>query len=147
MIDERPDIALDNMKIGQELGTIEHNFTPEDVSGYASFLRDDSPWFQTRDGGESIKVHPMMFANDYSNLLRKHYKTPGLVLAQMEHVYSGAVLTGQRLQTSGKVIDMGLRSGREFVIVETWTVDEKGTEVSRTVTTALLSMEKKSEDD
>lgn len=145
MTDERPDIALDNLEIGQELGTIERNFTPEDVSGYASFLRDDSPWFQTRGGGEPLKVHPMMFANDYSNLLRKHYKTPGLVLTQTEHVYSGMVLTGQRLRTSGKIIDMGMRSGREFVIVETWTVDEKGAEVSRTITTAILSMEKKPE--
>ncbi|MCH8109377.1 MAG: hypothetical protein IIB15_04540 [Chloroflexi bacterium] len=87
----------------------------------------------------------MMFANDYSNLLRKHYQTPGLVLVQTEHVYSGTVFTGQHLRTSGKVIDMGLRNGREFVIVETWTVDEKGAEVSRTITTAILSMEKKSE--
>ena len=31
------------------------------------------------------------------------------------------------------------------ISVETWTVDEKGAEVSRTITTAILSMEKKSE--
>ena len=145
MTDERPDIALDNIEIGQELGTIEYCFTPADVSGYASFLGDDSPWFREKAGGDPLRVNPMMFANDYSNLLRKHYQTPGLVLVQTEHVYSGTVFTGQHLQTSGKVIDMGLRNGREFVIVETWTVDEKGAEVSRTITTALLSMEKKSE--
>ena len=144
MTNELPDIAIDLLEIDQELGTIDHRFTSEEISAYAALLGDASPWFRAGEGVETVRVHPMMLANDYSSLLRKHYQTPGLVLTQTEHVYARPIMADQRLQTSGKVVDKGLRSGREYVIVETWTVDENGSEVSRMITTALLNMEKRS---
>lgn len=85
----------------------------------------------------------MMIANDYSRLLRKHFRAPHLVLVQTEHTYAAPLWAGRRLITSGKITDRGLRGGREYVTVETWTVDEDGAEVARMHTTALLSMDKR----
>jgi hypothetical protein len=86
----------------------------------------------------------MLLASDYSSLLRKHFRTPDLVLIQTAHTYLAPLWTGVPLHTFGKVTDKGIRNEREYVEVETWTVNADGTEVARMRTTALLSVEKKS---
>ncbi|MFQ5933370.1 MAG: hypothetical protein ACE5KI_01850, partial [Dehalococcoidia bacterium] len=90
-----------------------------------------------------VRVHPMMLADEYSELILRNFRAPGLVLVETEHIYQAPIWTGRQLRSFGKVTDKGLRNGREFVEVETWTVDEDGTQVARMRTRALLSIEKK----
>ncbi len=140
-----PEITLEALAAVQDLGTIEHQFTPEEVARYADFLADPSPWYRPVSPERQVRVHPMLLANDYSSLLRKHFEMPHLVLIQTAHTYLRPVWTGRRLRTFGRVVDKGVKNGRDYVEVETWTVDEEETEVARMLTTALLSVKPRAE--
>ena len=140
-----PEITLEALATVQDLGTIEHLFTPEEVARYADFLADPSPWYRPVSPESPVRVHPMLLANDYSILLRNHFQTPHLVLIQTAHTYLRPAWTGQRLRTFGRIVDKGITNRRDYVEVETWTVDEEETEVARMLTTALLSVKPRAE--
>lgn len=138
-----PEISLDQFEIGQDMGTLEKCYTPGDVATYADFLRDDSPWYRPSTEGEQVRVHPIMLADEYSTLILNRFTAPELVLVNTDQEYLAPIWTGRKLRSYGRVTDKGLQSGREFVEVETWTVDEDGTKLARMRSKVLLSMEKK----
>lgn len=138
-----PELALGAVELGQDLGSVEHQFTPEDVARYAESLQDPSGWYRARRADGAVRVHPMMLATDVFRLLRGHFMTPWMIWAEEQHSYLGPIWTGQRLRTVGKVVGKGVKRGREYVEVETTTLGEEGNELARRRTLFFITVQRR----
>ncbi len=135
-----PRITMEALSVGQDLGEMEHLFTPEDVAEYASEVADNSSWFQPQ-GNLPVRLHPTMLSTVSLSLLRLSFQAEAVILAEQEETYLQPAWTGQRLVSRGKIVDKGRKRDRDFIEVETSTWDEAGSELVRRRTTLYLTVE------
>ena len=119
-------LSLDDIRIGDELGTLDYTITEAKMRTY-------------REAVEYPEAHfPTIAAKEYSKLFYNKYGRSMVISAKHEDHYSNPLRPGKRLRTTGHVADKYVRRGRAFVVVETRCVDEDGLEIVRSSHTFLL---------
>lgn len=126
----------ENMHVGDELPISCYELTEERAREFAVAAEEDRPWYQDLPFEGQI-VPPLIVCDDHIlPLLSSGYSTLGIhVKAEYELLHPirlGAVLT-----VRGKIANLYTRGGRNYVVIETTTTDERGREVARSRQVAI----------
>ncbi|HLF04110.1 MAG TPA: MaoC/PaaZ C-terminal domain-containing protein, partial [Dehalococcoidia bacterium] len=118
--------AYQRLEIGEQLGHLEYAVTPEQLQLFREAVEFPEACF------------PSIAAKEYAEVLvRKHGRIPVISAKHQDHYLRPPRLL-KRLQVTGWVREKYQRRGRRWLVVETFSVDEDGTEVLRSQHTFML---------
>ena len=137
MSQEKVRATIETVVVGEHLGPVEYELTEEDIAAYRE---------RTQDGGESLTLPdgrqaapPTITAGDYNKVLGTKYSTFDVIHTKAQHEFKKPIVPPAKLNASGVVVDKYIRRGREFLVIETVTVDEQGEEVVRSRNVWLIN--------
>ena len=139
-MDDKPVLRYEAVEAGQRLGPIRYRVDPELVRGQLQAVGQPVPVFLTDPATDTPLIEPSLYARNYIRLLRADYSVEGVIHARSEFQLKGPARAGQLLTVTGRVAAKYLRRGRQYVVIESETVDESGAEVSRERNTLLLAL-------
>ena len=129
------------LEVGEDLGSVVHDVTPELVRDYAESTGDTHGWHTGGDSpfGEAV-AHPAL-ATIFSTRLLVHsgYEhSSGGIHAKQEYEFLAPMRIGARVTTRGTVTEKYIRNGRNYIVYETCSVDELGVDLARCVVTIIV---------
>ncbi|MBM3943546.1 MAG: hypothetical protein FJ316_11645 [SAR202 cluster bacterium] len=118
--------AYDKLEVGEQLGHLEYVVTQEQLNAFR----------QAVDFPEAACLS--IAVKEYAEVLtRKHGRIP-VVSAKHQDYYLRPPRLNKRIQVTGWVREKYQRRGRHWLVVETFAVDEDGTEIVRSRHTFLV---------
>lgn len=114
---------LDEMQIGESLGWVAYEVTKEDLQQFRLGVGDYK--YQGIVHDYDYCLPPFIIANDYLKLYKKKYSTVGALHAQLDMEVLGSLRNGERIVTSGKIVDKFVNRGKTSVIILTETVNSE----------------------
>ena len=127
----------DEVQAGDELPVFSYQVTPETVRAFARAVEDDDPWYQESPFGGAI-APPLFICDDYSRCaIGGGYPVNGTIHTKAEHEMLAPIRSGSVLTVRGKVADMYEKRGRQYMVLETITIDERGIELVRSRNTLM----------
>jgi hypothetical protein len=119
--------VFNRLEVGEQLGHLEYQVTPELLARFQEAV----------DYPEALFPH--IAVEEYMRVLRaKHGDLPITSVAHQDR-YFHPPIPNNRVQVTGWVRDKYRQGGRCYLVVETFTVDEVGREIVRSIHTLLLS--------
>ena len=128
---------LEDAQAGEILGPYRYKLTTELARFVASDIGQES--FETNALGEAI-APSCVTDNDYVNLWGQDFIAKEAVHAKAEHHYLHPPVIGKELIVTGKISDRYNRKGRDYLIFESVTRDEDGTEIVRSKNALLINL-------
>jgi acyl dehydratase len=135
---EFPKLTYEALAVGEEFVSDTHLVTPEDIEAYAFAVDDHQAWCSEPSAFGGPVAHPTLMANQALSLRHSKYIVHAGLHARMEFNFLEPVRPGMRVQTSGRVIDKYERRGRQYMVTEYTTRDERGTTLVRGQFTQML---------
>ena len=133
-----PKLTYEALTVGEEFVSDTHLVTPEDIEAY-SFAVDDHQDLFTESGPAGGQVaHPTLMANQALHLRHSKYIVHAGLHAKMEFNFLAPVRPGMRVRSRGRVVDKYERRGRQYMVTEYVTEDERGTALVRGQFTQML---------
>jgi len=138
------EMHFDEIRVGDTFGPIE--FLPDEktVREFCEERGDHNPIYR-KDSPFGGPVVPPAFRASLQGqrTLATRYDMHATFPTRSEHEYVNPARVGKRLITAGKLTDKYIKRGREYVVVESSTVDEDGLEIRRSREHILLSLDRK----
>ena len=132
---------FETLQVGQDLGSVAHDVTPEMVRDYAESTGDTHGWHTGGDSpfGEAV-AHPALATIFSTRLLVSSDYEPssGGIHAKQEYEFLAPMRIGARVTTRGTVTEKYVRNGRNSIVYETRSVDELGVDLVRCVVTIVV---------
>ena len=132
-----PRTTFEEIEIGQDLGSLEWTVTESQIDALCESDDDHHEWYSVSSpfGG---RVAPVLISYPPIRLLfARKYNVRGLFYElRMEQLQP--IIPGQKMTVSGRVVDKWIKRDREYVCYEAVCVDDRGSEVFRTVRTHVL---------
>jgi acyl dehydratase len=137
-------LCFDNVTVGERFGSIEILADERTVREYCDEFCDHNPIYLVDSPFGGPVVPPLIQAAlaDLA-LLGTKYDVHSTIPAKTEHKLINPAKVGKRLLVAGKIIDKYVKRGLEYVVVESYMVDEGGLEIRRSVDHVLLSLERR----
>lgn len=135
---EFPKLTYETLTVGEEFVSDTHLVTPEDIEAYAFAVEDEHPWFSGPSPFGGPVAHPTLMANQALLLRHGKYIVHAGLHAKMEFNFLEPVRPGMRVRSRGRVIDKYERRGRQYMVTEYHTEDERGTPLVRGQFTQML---------
>ncbi len=126
-----------DLRVGQTLGPVTHHVTAEMIRRYASSTGDAHPDYQ-----DQSPIAPPAMATIFSTRLMGRVgidRPSGGIHARHEYEFLAALRAGQRVTTTGRVVEKTVRRGRNYVAYETLTVDGAGRPIARCRVTQIFA--------
>jgi hypothetical protein len=112
--------------VGEQLGHLEYLITPEKLARFQDAVEYPEALFP----GIAIK--------EYLQVLRAKYGWVNIISAKHSERYFHPPIPNKRVQVTGWVRDKYHRRGRDWLVIETFSVDEDGRELVRSEHTLLI---------
>jgi len=135
---EFPTLTYEILTVGEEFVSDTHLVTPEDIEAYAYAVEDDHPWYAGPSPFGGPVAHPTLMANQALHLRHGKYIVHAGLHAKMHFEFLEPVRPGMRVRSRGRVIDKYVRRGRQYMVTEYATQDERGTTLVRGQFTQML---------
>jgi acyl dehydratase len=135
---EFPTLTYEILTVGEEFVSDTHLVTPEDIEAYAYAVEDDHPWYTGPSPFGGPVAHPTLMANQALHLRHGRYIVHAGLHAKMHFEFLEPVRPGMRVRSRGRVIDKYARRGRQYMVTEYVTEDERGTVLVRGQFTQML---------
>jgi len=135
---EFPKLTYEALTVGEEFVSDDHLVTPESIEAYAYAVDDHHPWFLGPSPFGGPVAHPTMLANQALHLRHSKYIVHAGLHARMEFQFLEPILPGMRVRSRGRVIDKYERRGKQYMVTEFVTADEKGTPLVKGQFTQML---------
>ena len=117
----------DSLVVGEQLAHLEYIVTPELLEEYQEVV------------GYKESFYPHIAAKEYIEVIkRKHVGTLPVISAKHKDEYYAPPPVGKRIQVTGWGKDKYERRGRNWLVVETFAVDEDGREIVRSEHSFLM---------
>ncbi|HUM17306.1 MAG TPA: MaoC family dehydratase [Candidatus Nitrosotalea sp.] len=135
---EFPKLTYEALTVGEEFVSDTHLVTPEDLEAYAFAVDDHNPWFSEDSPFGGPVAHPTLMANQALSLRHSKYIVHAGLHARMEFNFVEPIRPGMRVRSHGRVIDKYERRGRQYMVTEYVTEDERGATLVRGQFTQML---------
>jgi 3-hydroxybutyryl-CoA dehydratase len=135
---EFPKLTYETLTVGEEFVSDTHLVTPEDIEAYAFAVDDHQDLFTDPSAAGGRMAHPTLMANQALHLRHSKYIVHAGLHARMEFNFIEPVRPGMRVRSRGRVIDKYERRGRQYMVTEYVTEDERGTALVRGQFTQML---------
>ena len=132
-------------QVGDELGPWESEVTEEMVRQMMEALEEPDPWYREDSPFGGAIAPATITANDYIRVFETKFTTSGPVHTKSEHEFINPLRQGKRYTVRGRVADRYERKGRDYVVIESVTIDEDGVEIVRSRNHLLLGMKARAE--
>lgn len=117
---------FDEVTEGEEYGPLEYEITDATLNAYRSAVGNPSAQLVT------------IAAKDYVRLLATKYSPPTIINAKHSVSFRGTASAGSKVRVTGRLKAKYVKRERQYVVVETSSVDETGHEIAHAETTLLL---------
>lgn len=125
-------MVYDELKVGEELPTMEFVIDGETQGRYLIAAEDDNPLYYRESPWGYPIVHPSTIDVIPMGAVSSKYEYPfGWVHARQETEFINPVPVGKPLRALSKIADKYRRKERGYVVVESLIVDEDGREIMR----------------
>jgi hypothetical protein len=114
------------LEIGEQLGHLEYSITPEQLQAFQEAVEYPQACF------------PSIAAKEYAEVLARKHGRLAVISARHQDHYLRPPKLLKRIQVTGWVREKYQRRGRRWLVVETFAVDEDGTEVLRSQHTFVV---------
>ena len=131
-------LTYDALTIGEEFVSDTLLVTPEDVETYAFAVDDHHPWFSGASPFGGALAHPTFAGNQALRLRHSRYVVHAGLHAKMHFEFLEPIRVGMRVRSRGRVIDKYVRRGKQYMVTEFVTEDDKGTPLVRGQFTQML---------
>ena len=128
---------IETVIVGEQLGPVEIDIREEDVEAYGDNVQDGGSLLTLADGRHAAPA--TITAGDYVKVMGVKYSPAGAIHTKAAHEFKKAIVAPAKLSASGVIVDKYIRRGREFVVIESVTVDETGAEVVRSRNTWMMN--------
>ena len=133
-------------EIGEDLGSVQHRLTSEDVDRHLWAIEDHNLWYVEESPFGGPITPPLIAANEGPMLYHSSgYISEGVFHAKLEHENINPLRRGKLITARGRIADKYIRRGRKYIIIETVVTDEDGVEICRDKYT-MASIRKVAED-
>lgn len=112
--------------VGEQLGHLEYLVTPEKLAQFQQAVEYPEAFF------------PSIAIKEYLQVLRAKYGWVNIISAKHSERYFHPPIPNKRVQVTGWVRDKYQRRGRDWLVIETFSVDEDGREILRSEHTLLM---------
>ena len=126
-----------DLQVGETLGPVTHHVTAEMIRHFGLATGDAHPDYQ----GEAPIAPPAM-ATIFSTRLMGRVgidRPSGGIHARQEYEFLSPLRAGQRVTTTGRVVEKTVRRGRNYVVYETLMVEEAGRPIARCRVTQIFA--------
>jgi 3-hydroxybutyryl-CoA dehydratase len=126
-------LTFDALTVGETFRSDDRLIRPEDLETYAFAVEDHHPWFTVGDDpaaaidspyGEPV-AHPTLLGNQALFLRHTRYVVPAGLHAKMSFAFLRPVRLGVRARSRGRLVDTYERRGRQFMVTEFETFDDR----------------------
>ncbi len=124
--DSNSDRVYRELSIGEQLGHLEYVITEENLQQFRDLVEYPEAAF------------PSILAKEYLAVLTRKYGPIPVISLKHQDRYYRPPRPNKRIQVTGWVRDKYQRRGRDWLVVETFAVDEDGTEIVRSEHTFLI---------
>jgi hypothetical protein len=114
------------LSVGEQLAHLEYVVTPELLQEYRDVV------------GYTQAFYPHIAAKEYIEVIKRKYGSISVISAKHKDQYFAPPPLGKRIQVTGWVKDKYERRGRNWLVVETFAVDEDGREIVRSEHSFLM---------
>jgi hypothetical protein len=121
-----PNSVYQRLVVGEQLGHLEYLVTPEKLALFRDAVEYPEALF------------PSIAVKEYLRVLRNKYGSVDFISARHTDRYFHPPIPDKRVQVTGWVRDKYQRRGRDWLVVETFAVDEDGRELVRSEHTFLI---------
>lgn len=124
-MDSQPGL-YDRLTVGEQLGHLEYLVTEEKLDRFRQAVEYPEALF------------PSIAIKEYIQVLKDKYGSLPVISAKHQDRYFHPPIPNKRVQVTGWVRDKYRRRGRDWLVVETFAVDEDGRELVRSQHTLLI---------
>ena len=118
--------VYDLMSVGEQLAHLEYVVTPELLEEYRDVV------------GYTEAFYPHIAAKEYIEVIKRKHGSISVISAKHKDQYFAPPPVGKRIQVTGWVKDKYERRGRNWLVVETFAVDEDGREIVKSEHSFLM---------
>ena len=136
-VSSQPMRPLEEAQVGETLRPYAYTLTREIALFAARNIGRDS--LETDASGNEL-APACVTDNDYTGLWISDFTIKEAIHAKAEHHYLTPPRVGMRLNVTGRIIDKYNRRGREYLVLESETVDEDGTKLVESKNVLLIDL-------
>lgn len=121
-----PHFTYDTLERGQRLGTLVHDITPDFVASYCRASGDTHAWHGAGAPPFGEPIAPTAMASIFSIFvfgIPGTHRPSGDLHARHEFEFIAPIRVGEKVTTTGFLVDKFVRKGRTYVVFDTHSID------------------------
>ncbi len=142
--DEQVPAAIDNFRVGDRLGSLE--FTLDWAGRMAKFLDDVLEYSPVYCGYDAV-CHPAFWIAQANEILMRNMVLGPWIHTASEAQHYSVARDGERVSLRGRVIDLHVRRGNEYISLELGFFGEQGRQIAKVKHTAIIKLREPDKDE
>ncbi|MBI2849073.1 MAG: MaoC family dehydratase N-terminal domain-containing protein [Chloroflexi bacterium] len=134
----KKDLLYNEIEVGQVFTGPAYTLTKESIDKYINAVEETNPIYgedkAAKEAGLAEAIAPpttvAIFTRPSFVLSPEGKLPPGSIHAKQEFEFLGLIRSGDTLTTTGKVVDKYIRRERNYLVIQTTTVNQRGEVVS-----------------
>ena len=106
--------SWDEIRVGDELGSIQYSVSPEMVKDYVESLDDPAPWYLEDSPFGGPIVPPFYLCDDFVRLLIQAKYPVGVLHTKQECEFKHPIKPRMLLTVRGRIADLYVKQGRDY---------------------------------